>query len=159
MDIPETISAIKNKIFKIRLPYKFPSSFLINSIDSSSKLIKSCDKSVIEEETTCLTKYPLKTLSNENITEAKATSPKTAIEDSENSFCLDGNLKFFKSIVEMKSHVLRLKKGLNKNKEALDALEYENNLLTEKKSRLQERLREKFNRIRRSRKSFNFCLF
>lgn len=159
MDRPKPISPIKNKNFKISLPYKFPPSFLINSIDSPSQSIKSCDKSVIEEETTCLTKFALKTLSNENVSEAKVTSPKTVIEDFENSFCLDKNFKILKTILEMRNQVLRLRKGLNKNKEALDVLDYENNLLTEKKSRLQERLREKFDKIRRSRKSFNFCFF
>lgn len=159
MDRKNSTFPIKKKNSQINQPYKTRPSFLINSIDSSSQSLRFSDKSVIEEETTCLTKYPLKTLSYENVTEAKAISPKAVVADSENSICLDGNFKIFKTVLEMRNQVLRFEKGLNKNREAIEAFEFENNLLNDKKARLQEKLRERFDRIRRSRKSFNCCFF
>ena len=159
MDRKKSTSPIKSKNCKISQPYKTPPSFLINSIDSSSQSLKFSDKSVIEEETTCLTKYPLKTLSYENIAEAKAISQKTVVEYFDSSFCLDGNFKIFKTVVEMRNQVLRFEKGLNRNRESIEALEFENNLLNAKKVNIQGKLKERLDRIRRSRRSFNCCFF
>jgi hypothetical protein len=149
----------ENECQQIKTPYKFPTSSLINSIDSPSNLSQSPDKSAIEEETTCQTKYALKTLSNENITEGKTISPKTVNDDNESSTFFEGNFKLFKCLVEMKNQLHVLQKGLIKTRQSLQVLENENVSLTEKKEKLHQRLREKFEKIRRSKKSFNCCFF
>lgn len=129
---PKYLSSKKS----LHQPYTFPQTKLIISINQQDFPIKPQEKSVIEEETTCLSK-PAPTFSHD--LSYVSSSKKLSIGQAP-------DLQILSNLLRLKIQAKKLQQGLIKNKDFLLALESENTKLSLHKENLHQKLRMKLSK-------------
>lgn len=152
------------------VPYRFPQKTSISTISSNSSSHRTYEKSMMEEETTCLTKNMFITPYGD-VSQDHKKSP-TMIEfsqDKPESLSVDYEFPYraemsedttgvFCTMVKMKSQINFLSTRLIKYKDVIKSLDKENSTLRHKKQILQEKLKSKFEKKKEKRLCFKWCI-